>query len=74
MLQITQSDLAKRAGITPATLNAIERGGDALASTLANVRAALANEGVVFGADARSASFPKRKSFGKKRAASRLSS
>jgi transcriptional regulator with XRE-family HTH domain len=41
-------ELAERAKINPNTVSRIENGGDALASTLDRIQAALENAGVVF--------------------------
>ena len=41
-------ELAERANITPNTVSRIENGGDALASTLDRIRAALEDAGVIF--------------------------
>ncbi len=41
-------ELAKRANITPNTVSRIEKGGDALASTLDRIQAALEDAGVIF--------------------------
>ena len=41
-------DLAERASVTPNTVSRIEKGGDALASTLDRIQAALEDAGVIF--------------------------
>jgi transcriptional regulator with XRE-family HTH domain len=41
-------ELAERANVTPNTVSRIENGGDALASTLDRIRAALEDAGVIF--------------------------
>ncbi len=41
-------ELAERANITPNTVSRIENGGDALASTLDRIQAALEDAGVIF--------------------------
>ena len=41
-------ELAERANITPNTVSRIEKGGDALASTLDRIQAALEDAGVIF--------------------------
>ncbi len=41
-------ELAEKANITPNTVSRIENGGDALASTLDRIRAALEGAGVIF--------------------------
>ncbi len=41
-------DLAEKANVTPNTVSRIENGGDALASTLDRIQAALENAGVIF--------------------------
>ncbi len=41
-------ELAERANITPKTVSRIENGGDALASTLDRIQAALEDAGVIF--------------------------
>ena len=41
-------ELAKSANITPNTVSRIEKGGDALASTLDRIQAALEDAGVIF--------------------------
>ena len=41
-------ELAERANITPNTVSRIEKGGDALASTLDKIQAALEEAGVIF--------------------------
>ncbi|MDD9901596.1 MAG: helix-turn-helix transcriptional regulator [Alphaproteobacteria bacterium] len=48
MLDMKQSELAEKAGVSLATLNNIERGADSRVSTLKKIRAALENEGVEF--------------------------
>jgi transcriptional regulator with XRE-family HTH domain len=51
LLGWTQTDLARRAAITPATLIGIEQGSDAQARSTDNVLGALTAAGVVFGDD-----------------------
>ncbi len=41
-------ELAEKANVTPNTVSRIENGGDALASTLDRIRAALEGAGVIF--------------------------
>ena len=41
-------ELAERANVTPNTVSRIEKGGDALASTLDRIKAALEAAGVIF--------------------------
>ncbi len=41
-------ELAEKANVTPNTVSRIENGGDALASTLDRIRAALEDAGVIF--------------------------
>ena len=41
-------ELAERANVTPNTVSRIENGGDALASTLDRIQAALEDAGVIF--------------------------
>lgn len=48
MLNMKQSELAKKAGVSLATLNNIERGSDSRVSTLDKIRKALESEGIEF--------------------------
>lgn len=48
MLNIKQSELAAKAGISLATLNNIERGADSRVSTLQKIAQALESEGIEF--------------------------
>lgn len=51
MLNIKQSELAAKAGVSLATLNNIERGADSRVSTLQKIETALEKEGIEFFGD-----------------------
>ena len=48
LLKWTVRDMAEKAGVTPNTVSRIENGGDAKASTLTEMRAALETAGIEF--------------------------